>query len=428
MPVVNRSNNRILPANARAVDVARRTIHQIADVQQRKHHGTLSVQGYYCLVYTRLESGQPCSCGALNKSLSQRLNEDGKLEQGKINQLITGGYEFRVAPYAARRRQNPDWVESGETEQADTGREGSIWDNGHGEEGNPPPFERIARDDADDPSAKTIEPQGDAFGANGPVLSADRAAELEDDVFDPDSFQLNDVSCPVCLGTSYIGGVNLLGGWRKVIVPQDTSLETDGDIVTTNRPLSVQLSKALRYPLVLPFGARVLDVLRVLNGTKIVPSTVLIDSVPITNERGILNFCDGKPHTLDVVFAEHEEWTHVEIQLGLSGEPVPVEFPRLGNNSDQTKLDSIDEVSLNISPLVPYIKPTDFLVESTFGRVLQIVSVNSFNDDQRRLHGWDVQARIVQPQELFHMLPRRSVLKQKATVPVRDNGSGVRRT
>ena len=79
MAFIHRSNNRVLPANARAVDVAKQAIRDIMPVQQRRYHAAFEVQGFEAVVYHRLQSGIPCSCQAHGKQLASHLEEDGKM-------------------------------------------------------------------------------------------------------------------------------------------------------------------------------------------------------------------------------------------------------------------------------------------------------------------------------------------------------------
>lgn len=92
MPLVHRTNNRVLPANARAVDVARSSIQRIAPTQARRYDAAFQVQGYHGILYTRLTSGTPCSCcNRQQTALDQvRLDDSGKADAGTINALLTG--------------------------------------------------------------------------------------------------------------------------------------------------------------------------------------------------------------------------------------------------------------------------------------------------------------------------------------------------
>lgn len=422
MPVTRTRNSTVLPANARQVDVARKAIRDVLPVQQRRYAGALKVQGHESLIYNLLESGQPCSCSAKNKALATRMNEQGKLPKGEINKLLSGSKTFRIAPYGTNkqftpgyRAENPDILDPVREDLAD--------DNQTSNNDVTQPFENVGRDDQN-PAVRKIVPEGEAFGANGPIQSPDLLADIEKD-FDPETFSLSDVSCPICLGTSYIGGASLIGGWRKILVPHDPDVLTDGFFETLKSPLSVSGAMSAQFNIVLPKGGRFIDALNVWNKAVQVPAILMIDNVPVQSENDFIQFCDGKPHVLLVLFSTKTEFTHVEIQLSLSEEMSRIEFPRLGQNTDLTKLDPTDDVAIIASPEVPLLRRKDLIVEATFGKVFQVTNVTLFNDDQRRLLGWDLSARVVQPNELYNLLPRRKKTKQKTTLPVRPNPNPV---
>src|ERR1700737_3071847 len=100
MPVRNNSsNNRIIPANARAADVAAKAVKEILPVQQMRNMSAMRVQGYPAILYTHLTQGRKCTCQSTQKQLNSRLGLDGKAKPGVINEMLTGAMEFDVSPY-----------------------------------------------------------------------------------------------------------------------------------------------------------------------------------------------------------------------------------------------------------------------------------------------------------------------------------------
>ena len=70
----------------------------------------------------------------------------------------------------------------------------------------------------------------------------------------------------------------------------------------------------------------------------------------------------------------------------------------------------------------------DVVVESTFGKHFVVSESQWWNDRDRNVLGWDVQARVIQPEEILFGLPRRRRMGQRTTNTVRDNVNGIRRT
>ena len=72
----------------------------------------------------------------------------------------------------------------------------------------------------------------------------------------------------------------------------------------------------------------------------------------------------------------------------------------------------------------------DVIVESQLGKILVVQSVDTWKTRQRSILGWEIQVRVIQPQELFRILPARGRIKSKdrTTEFSRDNVRGGYRT
>jgi hypothetical protein len=119
----------------------------------------------------------------------------------------------------------------------------------------------------------------------------------------------------------------------------------------------------------------------------------------------------------------------VELQLHLTKDLVMVDFPKTNQNSDLTKLKAIDDVSLMVPPSMALIRRRDVVADVVTGEMYQVMSATDWKDSFKRIHGWEVQARIIQPQELLSLLPRRRALAQQTTLLARrDANTGNNRT
>lgn len=420
MPLRESSNAQILPANARAVDVAQRALHDVAAIQQAKYNNAFLVAGYESLLYHIQESGSPCSCGSRSRALSTRLGEDGKLDRGQINKLITGGYEFKVNPYGTKMGNSVEYAtEHGIPLQphSDT----SIWESVDSLSQLTPEMNGVTRSMVDPTGFDVdVETRNDA---NGPKLPQDILDSLSQSAFDTDELGLSDVSCPICMGTGFVGGFLPEGGYRKILTPDDILAEYDGTLDPLVRPLAAEDVTYFKYQFTLPKGALRVDALNVWHKNKMVAATFMVDAVPLTSVQQLVHYADGAPHLLYVLFPAPTRFTHVEIQLGLTHSLPRIDFPKLVQGSDLRKLDSTEDVSLVASPTVSLIRRKDILVESNFGKAFQVVSVPVWVDNSRRVMGWEFQARVIQPQELYALLPRRRQMKQQATNLVRPNAN-----
>lgn len=423
MPFNSRSNNRVLPANTRAVDVAKQAIRDLAPVQQRKYVNAFEVDSYESVVYNRLSQGMPCSCMAHRTALATLLDEEGKMSQGTINQVLTGGMEFRVNRYGTRSGVREDKREEfGEDtlfEDQESPKRLPLLPGAH----HLVDAEYMAMDLDDE--AATLQSVEEGTSVNGPV----RAKTLDDIAGDFDTdLSVSDSSCMICYGTGFVGGYSVLGGWRSCLSTQWVPRPAVEGLVETNRQPHAFYATSVEFKIVLPKGFVYLDAFRFWNAQdRVYPDEVLIDNLPYSIEL-FAAFCDGREHTVKATFEELTYWTHLEIQVCSSRHPARIEFPKMTQGSDLRFEDSTEDVQINASPLIPSLKKFDVVVESSRGKVFQISSVTFWNDSQRNVHGWDCNARVVQGSELVGNLPRRRKLSQQTTNLVRNNVSGPRRT
>lgn len=427
MPINNhRSNNRILPANTRTVDVAKQALSDLIPVEQRRYHNAFLVNGFECLVYNNLNQGQVCSCQAHGKTLATLLDEDGKMPVTKQNELLTG-LSFKVNLYGASPAPRDDMRET--LGKAPPLRPNSVNETPKDANTIQPPFEVKTRD-ASYPFASVVTDDGadnleDDFGSNGPNNSLDD--RFND--FDSGSLgSLGDTTCAICFGHGYVGGFSLLGGWRQVFTSQWENKRVDDAFIEVNRLPHFFHGTSVTFIANLPRGFRHLDRMSVWNNT--IPAegaTIKIDGQVATYPVLFSKF-DGGEHEIEVSFVEPTDWTHLEFQVDLGNE-ARLEFPRMTRGFDASKLDGVEDIQINMSPLVPYVTIRDVVVESTFGKAFVLTSAQLWNDSQRKTLGWDCQARIVQPNEILNLLPRRrSIQQNRPTNLIRDNVDGRRRT
>jgi hypothetical protein len=204
-------------------------------------------------------------------------------------------------------------------------------------------------------------------------------------------------------------------------------VDVSGTIEANQTPHSF-FATEVEFTVVLPKGFVYLDCFRVMNKEdQIVPDEVTIDDLPYSVEL-FAALCDGLPHTIKVTFEDMTYWTHLEVQVCQTRHPALIEFPKLVQGSDLSRLNPTEDVSLNGSPLIPHMSRYDVVVESTFGQPFLITNATFWNDANRNVHGWDCNARVIQSSELLALLPRRRKLSQRPTNLVRNNVSGTNRT
>lgn len=371
MPCIISSNNRALPPNVRASDYAAFAVEKLADVQQQKMMAAFRVQGIRSCIYNHHTSGEVCSCQKKLKKINTRLGKDGKASVGMINQLLQGG-KYDIAPYGK------------------------------------------SFDDFDEPFIED-NPVNPIPDENGFVGTVDNFLES----FDDDGLGLTDVFCPICFGTGFVGGYSLFRGFRKVITVENFE-KMEGEIRFETSPFSAFVTM-ISAQVVLPKGAVSVDAFRLLNGKEQLNHCILLDGKEISYQY-ILACCDGKEHTISCCFEEPTIITHLEIQLNLSEESSYIELPKLQKSGNRSILDSTDNFQIILSPDVPQIEPTDIIIESMWGKALMVQDKTWMNTRNRQMFGYEINVRVIQPAELFYLLPKRKPITQNTTTnPVISN-------
>lgn len=410
MPYVERSNNRILPANARAADVAEKAVQEIIPVQQRRYYDAFRVQGIEAIHYNKMIQGRKCSCQSGAKQVNGLLDKEGKASAGTINSFITGNMEFNVTPYNFDQ-QRVTGVSDQTSPLAPTNKYQGVFD--------------LLSDGAEIPFADLLGGRPAGVGDNGPVESV-TIDDIVDD-FDASLLGFSDVACPVCFGTGYIGGYTPYHAHRQVLAVTDLQCAAGSEIKIIDRPFSCEGS-GFSVIVKFPRGALAVDAFRVWNSTKPTPAKFSIDGTALASTSQLLAACDGKEHL--VTASGLAAFTHFEIQFSITTESVYFEFPKRGSSSNTALLEQMDPFTIILSPNVPTMDSQDIIVEQQLGKVLIVQNVNPWNSRNRDVLGWEAQVRVIQPMELYRLLPGRgrTMTKDRTTIMTRDNVTGPRRT
>lgn len=388
MPVVRRSNNRVIPANSRNVDVAKKTIREIIDVQQQKAMNAFRVQGFQAVLYSKLNAGKLCSCQSKAKQTNTRLDKDGKAKPGFINELLTGA-SFSIEDYGSS--------------------DITIQDLHNAED-----FNLIS--ESDNPHVGRIKVPTEGTQASMQEVQ-EASLDLDDMVGDLDPLFLgfNDVACAVCFGSGYVGGFSVFNGVRIVKSVSDVSLSGNIDVSATPWKSEGSFSFKCRLPL----GAVGVDTFTVYNQKEKVNCEILIDGHPASIDL-ILSKCDGKEHLIEVNTSE--AWTHVVLQFATSNEPAYFEFPRMSKSYNDRMFDETEPFSIHMGPNVPSLQVLDVLVDSTYGKAMVVTSTNPWNTKEKNNLGFTCQVRVCQPMELYTMLDGRKKFEHgHSTLMVRQN-------
>lgn len=405
MPVIDPRNDQIPSANARAADVAEKAIKEIMPEMQQRYMSAFRPQGVQCVHYNRLSNGRKCNCQSSQKQINGLLGKDGKADIGTINALITGNTDFGVTPYNFNQQRMTGTDNSQTSPLAPLNKYQGVFD--------------ILSDDKEIPMADLLGGRESGFGDNGAV----EAISIDDMVadFDAASLGFTDVACPICFGTGFVGGFTPYHGHRQVLTVTDMQIDPSGSIDLLKAPFVAE-APSFNVVVRLPRGAIGIDTFRVWNGDEPTGALFSIDGNRITSTQQILNYCDGRQHVINAT--NLQKFTHMEMQFNLSTESVYFEFPRRPSSSNTALLEQTEPFQIILSPNVPTMDAQDIIVEQMLGKVLVVQNVNPWNSRDRNILGWDAIVRVIQPMELYRLLPGRgrTKLKDQATNLPKNNG------
>lgn len=437
MPIVHRTNNRVLAPNARTVDVAKDTIRRLIPVQNQKYDAAFQVDGYHGVLYNRLSQGYRCACTHEDEYLGARLGKDGKADPGTINQLLSGGQEFGIRPYGTKAAMTANYRETYFEVDVDPFSDGSpvvpsIYDTDHPNKTRESTIFGSHLDrygsDPNDPHTTTVVSDGE--GVNGPI---NMPSELDDFVENVDIALKahSDVSCPVCFGTGFVSGYSVFNGWRRTLVPYEPAAILPADAVLSfERKPPQAFSKVIEWKgIQLPSHVVGVDAVRIFYDDQVLPGSIFVDDVPLTSPDDLANYCDGALHDIRVEFDEATKFSHLELQVNQSMKSSNFALPKTSKSSSTSLLDSTEDVQVLFSPLISLVRPRDIIYECTLGKFFQITTCSPWNDNRTTLLGWEGSVRVSQPQELFTLLPKRGPSQHFNQRPlVRDNRTGSYRT
>lgn len=414
MPIRESTNNRILPANARASDVASKAVQEFLAAEQSRNYSAFRVQGVEGLLYNRLMQGPKCTCQASERQLASRLDSEGKASPGLINQMLSGDLNFTItgSSYGANPKSqeyyNP--LDALTSPQAPKNK-------------NQGQFEVFALSDDEFLPSLVVDKQD--LGDNGPVDPETLDDMVQD--FDVGRMGMTDSHCHVCYGTGFVGGYVPFHAYRVVQPVNELDLGL-AELDLLPRPWTASVTE-VSTSIVLPRFVIGMDCLRLMNGGDLVRAQFKIDGQPC-NLISLLRACDGRAHVISAVVDKPTTITHLELQLVTSDQSPYFELPKLTKGPDTAKLEQLEPFTILLSANVPSLRSEDIIVERMFGKTLYVIDSNWHNTRNRNVIGWECQVRVLQPQEIQTGLPKRgrTLSKPPTSLMQHDNMRGIRRT
>lgn len=395
----NPKGSKPIPRNTRAVGVARDTIEFLSATAQRTLQNAITGDGRHCLLYMPKTGGVKCSCHN-----EDPLDTDGKMRPEVINAVL-----------------NNAGVELGDYRDVAKSINTDLIDD----------------DDFVVGDYKTTDASpvyGDSQGYSTKTFSL---SDIDDENFDADDFDLDlDVglsdepkipslqngyvpttsisttSCPICLGTGWVGGFDLYGGTRLVLSACSATRFIGCHIVDGN-PDYVEMTKGSSIVfenLMLPAGVNRVDEISVWDHRDKIPFIIAVDgnAIPVQN-LGL--YFDGTKHSISLSPINNTNVTHVTIQYGITDILIDVSKKSISTNN--SVYDQQSEVSLVLPPVTNKELKGAIVYDSTDDKLYRVTSQSTSTTQGGWIQNIDVEARVIQPYELTNLLPRMNLQKIK---------------
>ena len=368
MSIAQHFNTQVQAKNTHSVDNAKKQLAAITPIAQQQYENALKVNGVDAIIYARLHSGRVCTCSQGKQITESPVFDDaGNASQLHIQAMLTGT-EVKIKRYGSRESNGVDVT----AQNIDV-----------------PIFHNNPTNDLDDPVDQNV---------------IDGELDLE--------FPLGAGHaglCGVCFGTGFVGGYAPLNHNRQVVDSTSPNLVLSGvsrcpDEFPT-RFEWLDPKGFIETNLLIPFNSSVVRISLYNNTDEISAANYILKvwdgadwvvSDLTTYNTGIM--CKVRIYSVALT-----KITHMEVQTSL-GIHTYIEYPRLSKTGDLSVLDAVDGVSINVGPTVSSVQTFDIIADVTYGKLWLVTSSNWFNDANLNIHGWDIQARLVQSYEAMSNL------------------------
>ena len=398
----NPKGSKPIATNTRAVEVANQTIDHLGATMQRTLANAITGDGRECLLYIPKVNGLRCTC-----QNTDPLDLNGKMRPEIMNKLLT----------------DSDWVVDDEYPKYD---DKNTLDKKLGTDNDDWGF---SVDEYHATNAKPSIPKGvSAKDSKGYSTKVFALSDLDSDDFDPDDMDIElpdfvdtlpeqnqnsfldnngsiaTTSCPICLGSGWVGGYDLYGGTRLTL-PASAATVFKGAVLHDGNPDFVMMPKGssiIFENLIFPMGVNRLDECAVWANRTKVPFQLNVDGQQVLIPRLVESF-DGRLHAIEFVAIMDCEVTHATLQYGMSKLLIDVSPGTISNNN--TVFDEQSDVSLVLPAITQREMKGAIVFDSTDGKFYRVATMNTSHTKKGWVQNLNLDARIVQPYELVTLLP-----------------------
>ncbi len=204
------------------------------------------------------------------------------------------------------------------------------------------------------------------------------------------------IKCGICYKQGSQPGFNAYGKQRRLLTTYDVK-DIDGFFIDRSQAPHVFIREHKKgfvefitlipkYYTSLTYSVR--------NNMEVLIDTVLINGLPISKD--VLNANKGKEVTVRISASEFTHCTfefnnsHATIKMNISDEVISLDYSRLI---------AIGSFSVVLPPSIPTLNNEDIVIIRKRGLALKLSEVKPRQTQDRRIMGWEAQARVLQPNE-----------------------------
>lgn len=388
-----------IPKNARAVGVARDSIEALGATMQQTLNNAITGDGRYCLLYMPKTSGLRCTCSSCDP-----LNVDGKMHEGVMSSILNNS-GITVTDYDSRGHStDPAFRLDNDNSKIDNS-------NLKYPDASPAMGSNFSTKvftleslDADDFDADSFDIQLDVG------LDGDPSLPVQNN-FNP-GYQFSSSSCPICLGTGWVGGYDLYSGNRQVFAASSATSYNACEFVDSS-PDFVRMPKdsSLEFAdIVLPAGANRVDEISMWNRRNKVAFNLWVDGA-LVDLANFPTYFDGRHHNIKLAPTSNTEVTHIVFQYGTGAILADVSKDLTSTNN------SVHDQQNPVSVVLPIVTSRDLkgaiIYDSTDDIYYRISSVSTSKTQGGYIQSSELDGRVVQPYELAMLLPKMNLKKIK---------------
>lgn len=385
MGIIDRFSRTVAPRNNGSPNIARSAIDNVLVAAKQQYDNALSVNARPVVYYMKKIAGLRCTC-----SHTSTLNPDGLTHgllsmPGTVTQVASDGFgsqdfidgvlegtSFKINRYGTR----PNSLDNIVPQQ---GPANGILDRKSTDIGDP-----FSHDIVDQDIEDFIEPSA---GEN--ALSS-----------------ASPTGCAVCMNTGFVGGYDPFNYKRDIFDAQyEGWLGVSVDKGT--RPATLIPINQVSINIQVPRGVVQLVTVKLWNNKELVSNVAVTTTNNQSLATTVIQAAGGDfPLFFDFTNASSQTFTHLEVMYDIGNNPLLVEWSKIVYDENLDVIDQIADVNLIISSSLPQANLYDIIYETTFNRLWKISSGNTNFDREKHVNGWNVNARLIQPYELFSLLPR----------------------